>query len=114
MQAHRGTPRQQGRGPSIVTGAMILVSKTYWAGMPFWFRRTPEHARHESLVLRAHDMRQLKALYWTSSRAASKPKIGVILIHPRIDFPHHYAVPRLVDAGFAVLAANTRHAGNDL
>jgi len=29
---------------------MILVSKTYWAGMPFWFRRTPEDAVVESLV----------------------------------------------------------------
>jgi alpha-beta hydrolase superfamily lysophospholipase len=58
-------------------------------------------------------MRQIRALYWTSERAAA-PKIGVVLIHPRIDFTHHYAVPRLVDAGFAVLAANTRHVGNDL
>ena len=34
-------------------------------------------------------------------------------MHPRVDFHHHYAVPRLVDAGFAVLAANSRHVGND-
>lgn len=91
---------------------MILVSKTYWAGMPFWFRRAPEDAVSESLVLRAHDMRQLRAVYWTSSRRPP-PKVGVVLIHPRIDFTHHYTVPRLVDAGFGVLAACTRHGNSD-
>jgi alpha-beta hydrolase superfamily lysophospholipase len=95
---------------------MILVSKTYWGGMPFWFRKAPDHARHESVVLRTHDLRQIRALYWTSDRPehlARKPKVGVVIIHPRVDFHHHYAVPRLVDAGFAVLAANSRHVGND-
>ena len=91
---------------------MMLVSKTYWAGMPFWFRRPPEAADVESLVLRAHDLRQLRALYWTST-AHPAPKVGVVVMHPRVDFSHHYAIPRLVDAGFGVLAANTRHAGND-
>jgi pimeloyl-ACP methyl ester carboxylesterase len=91
---------------------MLLVSKTYWLGMPFWFKRPPDDARAESLVLRAHDMRQLRALYWTSTRHAA-PRIGVVVIHPRVDFAHHYSVPRLLAAGFGVLAANTRHAGND-
>ena len=92
---------------------MILVSKTYWAGMPFWFRKPPAQARVESLVLRTHDLRQIRALLWTSERATA-PSIGVVLIHPRVDFHHHYAVPRLVEAGFAVLAANSRHVGNDM
>ena len=91
---------------------MILVSKTYWTGMPFWFRRTPEGAVSESLVLRAHDMRQLRAVYWTNGRRPPA-KVGVVLIHPRIDFTHHYTIPRLIDAGFGVLAANTRHGNND-
>jgi alpha-beta hydrolase superfamily lysophospholipase len=85
--------------------------------MPFWFRKAPEQARHESVVLRTHDLRQLRALYWTSERpehASSTPKIGVVVIHPRVDFHHHYAVPRLVGAGFAVLAASSRHVGNDM
>jgi dienelactone hydrolase len=88
---------------------VTLVSKTYWAGMPFWFRRPPQQTEVESLVLRAHDMRQLRALWWY--RGA--PKIGVVVIHPRVDFAHHYSIPRLVDAGFGVLAATARHAGND-
>lgn len=37
----------------------------------------------------------------------------VVLAHPRADFARHYAVPGLVDAGFAVLTINTRFAGND-
>ena len=91
---------------------MTLVSKTYWGGMPFWFRRPPEDAELESLVLRAHDLRQLRGLFWRS-RKHPKPKVGVVLMHPRVDFTHHYAIPRLVAAGHAVLAANTRLAGND-
>lgn len=91
---------------------MILVSRTYWAGMPFWFRRKPDDAAVESLVLRTDDFRQIRALYWTSARH-TKPKVGVIVMHPRIDFTHHYGIPRLLAAGIPVLAANTRHVGND-
>ncbi|HVH48076.1 MAG TPA: hypothetical protein VM925_37340 [Labilithrix sp.] len=91
---------------------MVLVSKTYWAGMPFWFRRAPEGAVSESLVLRAHDARQFRAVYWTNARRPP-PKIGVVIVHPRIDFTHHYTIPRLLDAGFGVLAANTRHGNSD-
>ncbi len=91
---------------------MLLVSKTYWTGMPFWFRRAPEHAVSESLVLRAHDMRQLRAVYWTNEKHPP-PKIGVVLMHPRIDFTHHYTIPRLVDAGFGVIAACTRHGNSE-
>ncbi len=79
--------------------------------MPFWFRRAPEHAHVDSLVLRAHDMRQLRALYWV--REGHAPTIGVVVMHPRVDFTQHYAIPRLVAAGFGVVAAQTRHAGND-
>lgn len=92
---------------------MILVSKTYWGGMPFWFRRPPEAAKVESLALRTHDFRSLRALWWTSERAP-KPRVAVIVMHPRVDFTHHYTVPRLLDAGFGVLAANTRHGNNEL
>jgi hypothetical protein len=98
---------------------MILVSKTYWAGMPFWFRKTPETAVAESLVLRAHDMRQVRAIYWSDKRHAvatttkKPPKVGIVLIHPRLDFSHHYSIPRLLEAGFVVLAGSTRHLNND-
>jgi pimeloyl-ACP methyl ester carboxylesterase len=91
---------------------MILVAKTYWGTMPFWFRRPPEAAQCTSLALRTDDMRQIRALWWTRSGAAA-PRTGVVVMHPRVDFTHHYAVPRLVAAGFGVLAANSRHVNND-
>ncbi|MBX3226404.1 MAG: hypothetical protein KIT84_44720 [Labilithrix sp.] len=91
---------------------MILVSKTYWTGMPFWFRRTPSGARSESLVLRAHDLRQFRAVCWTHD-AHPKPRVGVVLAHPRVDFTHHYAIPRLLEAGFCVLGLQTRNGAQD-
>ena len=90
---------------------MILVAKTYWAGMPFWFRRPPENASVLSLALRTDDSRQLRANYW--SPTGTTPRVGVVVIHPRVEFTHHYTVPRLVAAGFGVLAANSRHVNND-
>jgi pimeloyl-ACP methyl ester carboxylesterase len=35
-------------------------------------------------------------------------------MHPRVDFTHHYCVPRLLEAGIGVLGANTRNPNNDL
>jgi pimeloyl-ACP methyl ester carboxylesterase len=88
---------------------MILVSRTYWGGMPFWFRKKPD-ANVESLALRTEDRRQIRGLYWSKRE---KPRIGVVIMHPRVDFTHHYAIPRLADAGFGVVAANTRWFGNE-
>jgi pimeloyl-ACP methyl ester carboxylesterase len=34
-------------------------------------------------------------------------------MHPRVDFSHHYAIPRLIEAGIGVLGANTRNPNND-
>src|ERR1700691_2628646 len=91
---------------------MILVAKTYWGGFPFWFRRPPDDARVTSLALRTDDRRQIRALHWTPAATATPP-VGVVVMHPRVDFTHHYSVPRLVAAGFGVLAANSRHVNND-
>ncbi|MBX3219281.1 MAG: hypothetical protein KF795_02105 [Labilithrix sp.] len=90
---------------------MSLVSTTYRDGMPFCFRHAPSDAVSESLLLSAHDRRQLRAVYWTT-RGRPAPKVGVVVIHPRIDFTHHYTIPRLLEAGLTVLAACTRY-GND-
>lgn len=90
---------------------MILVSKTYWGGWPWVFRRPPEDAELESRWLRTEDFRQLHALWWTPR--GRKPKTAVVVMHPRVDFTHHYCVPRLVDAGYGVLAANSRSPNDD-
>lgn len=91
---------------------MILIAKTYWGGMPFHFRRAPKDAHLESRVFRAEDFRQFRGLYRAPS-ANPRPEVGVVIMHPRVDFTHHYAIPRLVEAGFSVLAANTRSPNDD-
>ncbi len=92
---------------------MILISKTYWGGAPFQFRRPPANAHLESLELRADDFRRFRALYWAPADRPT-PHVAVVCMHPRVDFTHHYAVPRLVAAGIAVLAANSRNPNNDV
>src|ERR1700677_2646520 len=92
---------------------MILVAKTYWGGFPFWFRRPPDDARVTSLALRTDDHRQIRALHWTPAATAA-PRVGVVVIHPRVDFTHHYTVPRLGAAGVGVLAADRPHVDQDV
>ena len=92
---------------------MILVSKTYWAGAPWSFRAKPERASVESAELRADDFRRFRGLYWTP-QGTPRPRVAVVCMHPRVDFTHHYSIPRLVAAGIGVLGANTRNPNNDV
>jgi pimeloyl-ACP methyl ester carboxylesterase len=89
-----------------------LVSKTYWLGTPFNMRRLPADYAVESLLLKAPDGREHRGLLWTS-RTNPRPRTGAVVMHPRADFQHHYVVPRLVEAGIAVLGATTRNPNND-
>ena len=54
---------------------MTLISKTYWGGMPFDFRRPPERARVEPVKLFSQDMREVRGLFWTERPS----RIGVLL-----------------------------------
>lgn len=92
---------------------MILISKTYWGGMPFNFRQPPADATVESLDLRADDFRRFRGLYWTPA-SNTRPRVAVVCMHPRVDFTHHYTFPRLVAAGVGCLGANTRNPNNDV
>jgi acetyl esterase/lipase len=92
---------------------MMLISRTYWAGFPFSFRRTPKETRVESLTIRADDFRQFQALYFTPGKVPA-PKVAVVCMHPRVDFSHHYTFPRLLEAGIGCLGASTRNPNNDL
>jgi len=89
-----------------------LIANTYWLGAPFRFREPPDDAKVEPLVLRAPDMRELTALYWTPDKHPA-PRVAVVCIHPRVDFTRHYAFPRLLAAGFGCLGASSRHPNND-
>lgn len=91
---------------------MLLVSKTYWEGAPFNFRRAPEKANVEPLLMRAADRRELTGLWWTPAETP-RPRIAVIAMHPRVDFARHYSFPRLLAAGIGCLGANTRNPNND-
>lgn len=91
---------------------MTLVSKTYWLGAPFFFKQEPENARVRMLSFRSADLRELGGLYWTPEDNL-RPKVAVVLMHPRVDFSRHYTIPRLLEAGIGCLAANTRNPNND-
>jgi len=92
---------------------MQLISKTYWGGAPMNMRRKPDAFDLESLILKAPDFREHRALYWTPKKSP-KPKTGIVVMHPRADFTHHYVIPRLVNAGVACLGANSRNPNNDV
>lgn len=89
---------------------MTLISKTYWGGMPFDFQRAPEDALVAPVKLRTQDHRELRGLRWSPTTGATR---GVLLMHPRVDFTRHYAIPRLVAAGLEVLALNSRNPNDD-
>ena len=91
---------------------MTLVAKTYWGGAPFFFKQPPENARVQSLCFHSADFRQLTGLYWTPE-ADPRPRRAAVLMHPRVDFSRHYAIPRLLAAGFGVFTAHTRNPNND-
>jgi alpha-beta hydrolase superfamily lysophospholipase len=91
---------------------VTLVAKTYWGGAPFHFRRAPRNASVEAPVLKTQDFREIGGLYWTPEGTA-RPRRAVLLMHPRVDFGHHYSIPRLLDAGMGALGANTRNPNND-
>lgn len=86
---------------------MILVANTYWGNLPFWFRKPPANAAVASLSIRTDDFRILRGLLW--KREGTTPKTAVLVMHPRVDFSHHYSVPALVDAGYAVFCGNSRY-----
>lgn len=92
---------------------MQLIAKTYWGGAPMNMRRYPENYALESLILKAPDFREHRALYW-QPKQNPKPKTAIVVMHPRGEFGHHYVIPRLVEAGIACLGANTRNPNNDV
>jgi len=91
---------------------MLLISKTYWLGMPWTYRgELPAGASVRPVQLKAADLRDSNGLYYTP--ASHKPRIGVLVTHPRVDFQRHYCVPPFLAAGCAVLGLNGRCFNND-
>jgi len=47
-------------------------------------------------------------------KGSQQPETVVMVIHPRTDSTRHYAIPGLVEAGFAAFGHNTRWLNNDI
>jgi pimeloyl-ACP methyl ester carboxylesterase len=81
--------------------------------LPWQMRRLPSEYIQESVLMQAPDGRTHRGVLWTSPKNP-KPRTGAVVMHPRIDFQHHYVIPRLVEAGIAVLGATSRNPNNDM
>lgn len=92
---------------------MLLISKTYWLGMPFNYKGPlPDNTLVEPVLLTAADMRQSSGLLYQPP-AEKRNRIGVLVMHPRADFSRHYCIPPFVAAGMTVLGHTTRCLNND-
>jgi len=92
---------------------MRLISDTYWLGLPFAYRGPlPAETLAEPVQLKSADLRDSSGIYYAPG-ADPKPKIGLLAIHPRVDFSRHYIVPHCIEAGFACLGLNSRCLNND-
>ena len=74
-----------------------------------WDREPPADTRCEPILLETPD--RAMAQGWLYSRGGEDTV--VCLMHPRADFAHHYAVPGLVERGYAVFCENSRWLNND-
>jgi hypothetical protein len=74
-----------------------------------WHRPLPPGTQCEPLSLETAD--RALAHGWLYHRGGEDTV--VCLMHPRANFSRHYAVPALVEAGFAVLCENSRWLNND-
>jgi len=92
---------------------MLLISNTYWMGMPFNYKgELPENSQVEPVHLRAVDMREVAGLFYSPCDAQAQ-NVAVIVMHPKVDFSRHYCIPAFLEAGFAVLGMTTRCLHND-
>jgi hypothetical protein len=78
-------------------------------GVVDWHRPLPPGTRCEPLSLETAD--RALAHGWLYARGGEDTV--VCLMHPRANFSRHYAVPALVEAGYAVLCENSRWLNND-
>lgn len=92
---------------------MLLISKTYWLGLPFAYKgKLSTDILQEPVQLKAADLRDSNGIYYRPKNNP-KPDIAVLVTHPRVDFTRHYCIPDFVEAGFACLGLNGRCFNND-
>lgn len=76
----------------------------------FSYSALPPGVEHEIVQLQAED----KAVSWGVLYTKGNPKTVVVIMHQRTDNSRHYAIPYLVEAGFAAFGHNNRYTGNDV
>lgn len=93
---------------------MLLISKTYWMGYPFNFLGgVPSECLQEPVFLKAQDMRESSGIFYAPPDHL-KQDIGVLIMHPKVDFRRHYSIPGFLAAGISCLGLNTRCFNNDM
>lgn len=74
-------------------------------------RDPPAGTTSEVLGLASEDHANSHGVLWLPP--GPRPRTVLTLMHPRADFHRHYAIPGLLEAGYAVFAQNSRWVGND-
>src|SRR5713101_2428380 len=74
------------------------------------FDKLPSGISYEVVPLTAEDRGESKGVLYTKGGE----KTVVCLMHPRADMTRHYAVPYLLEAGYAAFGQEGRWPGNDI
>lgn len=78
----------------------------------FSFDNLPADVQAEIVPIKAQDGGESRGVVY--QKTSTRPDTVVMVIHPRTDQTRHYAIPGLVEAGFAVFGHNTRWLNNDI
>src|SRR5438876_268551 len=76
----------------------------------FSFDNLDADVRSEIVPIKAQDGGESRGVVYQKGT----PETVVMVIHPRTDSTRHYAIPGLVEAGFAAFGHNTRWLNNDI
>src|ERR1044071_10185903 len=76
-----------------------------------WSGNLPDGAATSTHLLVTEDAAACHGFLYVP--AGKRPRAVVCFMHPRADFTRHYAVPLLLDRGYAVWTQNSRSVGND-
>ncbi len=90
---------------------MPKAPSDYQARYPIDFGDIDSSVRQRPVHLYAADFGKSRGILYKPSKG--KPRMVVIMAHPRADFSTHYSIPFWIDAGFAAFGFNTRYLNND-
>src|SRR3982074_3158771 len=78
----------------------------------FSFDNLASDVQSEIVPIKAQDGGESRGVVY--QKGPETPDTVVMVIHPRTDSTRHYAIPGLVEAGFAAFGHNTRWLNNDI